>query len=492
MQMTKNARILVIDDDPIIRLTMESLLADSDVDLIFAENGKQGLEFAQRQPPDAILLDIMMPDMDGYEVCRRIRALPDLAEVPIIIVSALDTRISRLAGLDAGADDFLTKPFDSLEIKIRIQNILRLNRYRSLVSERARFLWMVEQSEDGYLILSKNLTIQYANQRAQTLLQLSANHLNIGFMEQIKLHYQAEPADCWDKWAKDPLPGYLIQPETSTAHAFWILVNAVDTPLSQDDYRVVRLQEITDKIIVDQDIRKFHILVTHKLRTPVSQLFDNMTMLKEKMDAFDEATVKTMVQASWKGSERLVQEVREVLDYIDAPLSLQTGQMLNLGKLPDLVPEVAKILGISQISVSIPDNSLSQRIPLSQNVMELILFEILGNAHKFHPKHNPEVEVGITLTGEGQICMKFSDNGLSLTAKQLQWALLPYFQGEKNFTGEVPGMGLGLPMVASLIWQVGGQIRLTNRDPGPGLQVELILPPVEKKKLIEGDTAHLN
>jgi two-component system cell cycle response regulator len=474
--MTHKARILVIDDEAIVRLTVESLLADRNVELFFAANGKEGLEMARQILPDAILLDIMMPDMDGYEVCRRVRAIPELAEVPIIIITALDSRASRLAGLDAGADDFLTKPFDTTEIQIRVQNILRLNRYRSLITERARFLWMVEHSEDGYLILSERNTIQYANPRARFLLQLPDPYTNIGFLDQARLHYTLEPTEGWERWAEDPQAGYFVQPETNTARAFWLLVSAVDTPLGPDNHRIVRLQDITEKMMGDQDMRRFHTIVAHKLRTPVSLIYSSMTLLNEKMDAFDENEMRSMVKVAWKNSERLVNDIRAVLEYLDTPLSLQAGSPMELAKLPALVEEAARSHDIVHLSTSLPENLAAQKVALPSNAMELILYELMDNAHKFHPQHDPHVEVTVTPLDDKHIRLCVCDDGLTLNAKQLHWALVPYFQGEKHFTGEAPGMGLGLPTVASLVWQVGGQIRLANREPGPGVQVELRLP----------------
>lgn len=474
--MSQKARILVVDDEAIVRLTVESLLADRNVELLFATNGKEGLELARQSLPDAILLDIMMPDMDGYEVCRQIRSIPELAEVPIIIITALDSRASRLAGLDAGADDFLTKPFDTTEIQIRVQNILRLNRYRSLLTERARFLWMVENSEDGYLILSDRNTIQYANPRAQFLLQLPDDYINIGFLDQARLHYTLEPADAWETWAEDPQPGYFLQPETSTARPFWLLVSAVDTPLGQDNHRVVRLQDITDKMTVDQDTRKFHTIVAHKLRTPVSLIYSSMTLLNNKMEAFDENEIREMVKVAWKNSERLVNDVRAVLEYLDSPLFLQGGQPMKLEALPALVKEIAENRGITHLSLSLPQNLVHRQIAMPLNAVELILHELLDNAHKFHPQQDPHVEVIVCPLEGNRVRLSLCDDGLTLTAQQLRWALMPYFQGEKHFTGEAPGMGLGLPTVASLVWQAGGKIRLANREPGPGVQVELILP----------------
>ncbi len=130
------ARILIIDDEPITRMILDGLLAHENIQLLYAENGLKGLSLAQQYLPDAVLLDLMMPDMDGYEVCRQIRSLPNLAEVPVIMITSLDNREARIAGLEAGADDFLIKPFDSMEICIRVKNILRMNRFRRIMDQR--------------------------------------------------------------------------------------------------------------------------------------------------------------------------------------------------------------------------------------------------------------------------------------------------------------------------------------------------------------------
>lgn len=152
---TQNARILIIDDEPIVRLTLEGLLMQENLDLILAENGRQGLEFAKRYLPDAILLDLMMPDMNGYEVCQKIRADSKLAEVPVIMITANDNREARIKGLEAGADDFLTKPFDSLEIQIRVKNILRLNRFQNITNQRDELVRMNKE-----LIITYDKTIE--------------------------------------------------------------------------------------------------------------------------------------------------------------------------------------------------------------------------------------------------------------------------------------------------------------------------------------------
>src|SRR5574339_1252428 len=130
--------VLIVDDEYAGRETLQSVLEGEGYQLEMAENGVQAIEKAKRLLPDVILLDIMMPGMTGFEVCERIRSDPQIAEIPIIILTALDDRESLLSALKAGADDFISKPFDRYELRARLLGITQLNRYQKLIQERAK------------------------------------------------------------------------------------------------------------------------------------------------------------------------------------------------------------------------------------------------------------------------------------------------------------------------------------------------------------------
>lgn len=129
--------ILVVDDQSSACEVLSGLLAGQNYHLAFAGNGEEALTKAVALTPDLILLDVMMPGMDGFEGCVWLRADPHLAEIPIIMVTSLDDRDSRLRGLAVGIDDFISKLFDGLELGARIKTITRLDRYRRLLLERA-------------------------------------------------------------------------------------------------------------------------------------------------------------------------------------------------------------------------------------------------------------------------------------------------------------------------------------------------------------------
>jgi len=130
--------VLIVDDEYAGRETLQSVLEGEGYQLEMAENGLQAIEKAKKLLPDVILLDVMMPGMTGFEVCQRIRSDPQIAEIPIIVLTALDDRESLLTALKAGADDFISKPFDRYELRARLLGITRLNRYQKLIQERAK------------------------------------------------------------------------------------------------------------------------------------------------------------------------------------------------------------------------------------------------------------------------------------------------------------------------------------------------------------------
>jgi signal transduction histidine kinase len=137
--------ILIVDDEPTALETVVAMLEGEDYDLQLAKDGVQALGMLEQFQPDLILLDVMLPGMDGFEVCRRIRATPRLAEVPVVMLTALDDRDSLLRGIESGADDFLSKPADRRELKARVRTITRLNRYRILTEQRENIREMAER-----------------------------------------------------------------------------------------------------------------------------------------------------------------------------------------------------------------------------------------------------------------------------------------------------------------------------------------------------------
>lgn len=118
--------ILIVDDQPELAYLMAELLTDAGYDTRTAENGHAALADVQANPPDLLLLDVNMPELDGFEVAAMLKSDPATATIPIIMVSANEGRGSRVIGLESGAEDYMSKPVDPAELIAKIRNLLLL------------------------------------------------------------------------------------------------------------------------------------------------------------------------------------------------------------------------------------------------------------------------------------------------------------------------------------------------------------------------------
>ncbi len=128
--------VLVVDDQPANIRLLDAVLSPRGYRVLTAASGEQALDVLRDERPHVVLLDIMMPGMDGYEVCRRIREHPATAYLPVVMITASDTQ-EKLRAVEAGADDFITKPFDQAELLARVKSLVRVKRYHDTVERQA-------------------------------------------------------------------------------------------------------------------------------------------------------------------------------------------------------------------------------------------------------------------------------------------------------------------------------------------------------------------
>ncbi len=155
----KPARILVVDDEERNRRLLVAMLEAEGYTALEAADGAQALELVRQSPPDIVLLDIMMPGMDGHEVVRALKADAATKAVPVVMVTALDDRASRLRGLEAGAEEFVTKPVDRNELRIRVRNLLRLKEFSDFLANHNRILESEVKERTRQLLSSYRETI---------------------------------------------------------------------------------------------------------------------------------------------------------------------------------------------------------------------------------------------------------------------------------------------------------------------------------------------
>jgi len=143
-----SSRVLIADDIQQNRELLEAYLADEGYEILMSSDGQQTMQMVEQHQPDLILLDIMMPRMSGYEVCSQIKADPGKRGIPVLMVTALNEAGDIEKAVNAGCDDFLTKPVSRLELRTRVRSLLRV---RHLANERDRLLAYLEEMEHRVL-----------------------------------------------------------------------------------------------------------------------------------------------------------------------------------------------------------------------------------------------------------------------------------------------------------------------------------------------------
>jgi len=146
-------RVLVVDDVPANRMLLRAFLAEVDCDVVFAENGIQALAVVQQEGPDVVLLDVQMPGLDGFAVCRQIKADPATRLLPVVMITALHSTKDRVDALEAGADDFMTKPVERVELVARVRSALRLSSMHDRLDSAERVIFALAsavEARDSY------------------------------------------------------------------------------------------------------------------------------------------------------------------------------------------------------------------------------------------------------------------------------------------------------------------------------------------------------
>jgi len=178
---TKKPKILIVDDEERNVKLMGAILTNYGYTFETAKNGLEALEKTREFKPDLIFLDVMMPEMDGYEACRRLKEDPMTKHVPIVMVTALTDRESRIKGLEVGANDFLPKPVDATELMVRAKNLLRVKEFEDFLKQHNELL----ESEVSKRTSQLKLALQELS-RSNIQLKESGDKIKEGYIDSIQ------------------------------------------------------------------------------------------------------------------------------------------------------------------------------------------------------------------------------------------------------------------------------------------------------------------
>ncbi len=480
------SRVLIVDDDIAVRLRVRDLLELADGHVVFeAIDGASGLAAARSCSPDLILLDIMMPGMDGLEVCQRLRQDPTTREIPILILSGAEESEALLAALDAGAEDFLPKPFAPEELRAKARNITRLNRYRSLARKRRQLQWIIDQSVEALVTLDADGRLLSANACARALFRFEEGNA-ADVLTALTEHYRPDPPDALERVRAGTWPGgqpfALNRPADRLLEARWFQVDLFTDPVDPAGTRLLKFSDRTSQVRDTLETRSFQHHIAHKLRTPLNGLGGMLDMLAESPAIARDAECAELLGLARESAQRLEQTVTGILKYHAALFPrLASGSGAPspgtaASSLASLLRLAAEDAGLQPAQLRLIGNSASLIRGETMGPLRSACTEVLDNYRKFSEAARHGVEVQILVLDDHRLRLRFTAPGPALPPEALASLGRPYWQLEGRFTGEVPGVGLGLATARLLLGALGGELRFASNSAPAGVLTEMDLP----------------
>lgn len=466
-------RILVVDDTPSARELIEAALEPEGYEILLATNGFEALAALEQTRPDLVLLDVMMPGMDGLEVCRRIRADPRWRTLPVILITALQAQEHRLEGLEAGADEFVTKPVDISELLIRVRNTVHLARLRRQLRERERFEWVVMHSASGFVWLDAAGRVLGANPVADQWLNIQAYQVAHGhsdWLAVVRPFFRIVPETSWVALAQagEPFTLTLIRPADGEWPDFWLHVSG--SPLEGAEPGTVEwmlhLEDVTERQRQLQTTLTLTTMVAHKLRTPLALIKGPIELIAHgELEPGDEEWDEFLSMAA-TNVERLEDAVTKMFEMValwEKPLNHWQYDRADAQTLSALFAGLGKEFGLDEehyvVEVQAP-----QPVKIQPQVLRLIAEQLLDNAVKFHPEHRPTVFIRLETAGKSLLRMSVEDDGPGIPPEHRSRVWRPLYQLDRDQAGQVPGVGLGLSQVANWVWAWGGDVWIEDGD----------------------------
>lgn len=497
----RTGTILIVDDDRVGRQLLGTLLGAEGYDLALAGSGAEALDCVAGLTPDLILLDVVMPDMDGFQVCQRLRADARLAEVPVIMVTALHDRDSRIQGIEVGADDFISKPYDRVELLTRVRAITRLNRNRRLLldrlqAERDRTSAILEALGEAVVVTDVDGVIEYVNPAAldQTgfdradLIGQNFRHWHTD--RRLQAYYdRVDEGDKTLAWH-----GELISPRRDGSFYDAVLTLA---PLrdSQARGRAVGFvgvqRDITPLKQAERMKDRFISNISHELRTPLSIITLLSGNLDTLYDRLEDEKRRGMIRDIRKQAQLLDDLIGDVLEIarIDSGHVPSVNRRLNLAAcLREELTKQAPLAAGKALAISItgPDE-----LPVRGDADQLrrVIRNLLNNAIKYNRQGGQvacecraaadAADLGADWPGSDELgagawaAVKIADSGVGIGAKDLP-RIFERFYRVKN-RGNIPGTGLGLAISRELVRLHAGHIAVRSRR-GQGSTFAFYLP----------------
>ena len=495
--------VLIVDDIPENLELLSGLLVDNGFKVRAAIDGKSAVKAVQTKLPDLILLDIQMPDMDGYEVCRILRSSPKTADIPIIFISGLEEADFKVKAFEAGGVDYITKPFQVEEVIARVRTHLALQKLKNNLeemvehrtSEIKRLAFAFEQIVEGVIITDPGGMIEYTNPAFENITGYSNTEVvgKTSAILQSRKHGEELHQNLW----KTILDGetWSGRMKDKTKDGSFVTLDVTIAPIYNDNTEILGYvsitRDVTEQMKVERMLRQAQKMeaigtlaggIAHDFNNILSVILGYSEMGLDE-DETDLSEIKDYMLQVYDSANRAKDLVSQILAF-----SRQTELVKKSVKMIPLVKEVAKFLKASlpsTININLKFNTNKDIIQADPTQIHQVLMNLCTNAsHAMNEKGGelliavdkviPDLEMisrypelkNITYVG-----LEVSDTGYGISKDDLESIFVPYYTTKKQ--GD--GTGLGLAVVHGIVTSFNGSIYVKSK-PGKGTTFEVFFP----------------
>jgi signal transduction histidine kinase len=471
-------KILCVDDEPMNLELLEALLVPAGYEVSRAENGEKALAMIAAGNPDLVLLDVMMPGLSGYDVLKRIRGDEKKRDIPVVMVTALKEVADRVRALEAGCDDFLTKPFEKNELLARVKSLARMRWFSRQLAEKEKFESVLNQMDEGILVLDNDFRLLAHNPHAFELLEIDPARIPDDLVAHLtgrfKVHFQGELAAA----LRSGQLSFELEREATEKFKELILEvrsSVVRPPEGEGQSLVLTLRDVTAKRALDRMEWSFMDVISHKLRSPLTGIIGQGAVLragyKGKLTAEQQTAIEIVYDQALKLSG-LIDKILKFNQLTAEPLGRPKEELALARALGEIGGAAAKEINGKKIELKIDSENISLR--MHRKYFELVLNNLIENAIKFNDRDPVKIDISASKTPAG-ITLSLKDNGRGIPPEELENIFKGFFQVEKYFTGSVEGLGLGLALVKRIVGAHGGKISVKSAL-GQGTEFIIELP----------------
>ena len=469
--------ILVVDDQFQNIELLEAYLVPQGYEIIEASSGEEALEKLSHNSIDLVLLDIMMPGMSGIEVLEKLRADEKTRFIPVVMVTVLKETEDKVKALEAGCDDFISKPFNKVELLARVKSILKISYYLRQLDEKEKFKAVISEMGDGVIVCGKDWNIKSINSSALKYLNIAETN-GIGFIETIFDNYSVSISkEDFLSLSVFNNKFDIVRGETIKTKPFYLAVNK--NVLKDSDGEVTNivftLRDVSGERREDYLKQNFLGVISHKLRTPLAVINGDILLLRDGLCGSLTEKQKEIVDAVSRESFLLISLVEKILGFtmVYSQKLDQSKETLKLkAYLLIIINSIIRRAENKKIELSI-DCQEDLQLEINKIYFDQVMGNLIENAIKFNDKDVARISIIVKKMSK-KIEISVSDNGPGIPNEEYDRIFDKFYQAEKYFTGQVEGAGLGLAIVKRLIEGSDGKIQVKS-NLGQGSTFTLLL-----------------